>query len=96
MFHVGLLGQPSLCGRTVHSHNSLAPSHTGQQHDDQHRFVTASCQSPGITELLDGIPFFNKHLLQGLHGCICHYGTNSAYKFELVHKVGVLFYFFMV
>ena len=57
-----------MCGRTIHSHNSLAPPpHAGHQ--------------PGHTLLWDGIPFFNQHLSQvSQRGCVGHSGTNSTPK----------------
>ncbi|XP_078100190.1 general transcription factor 3C polypeptide 3 isoform X3 [Sander vitreus] len=61
-------GASVVCGRTIHSHNSLAPPpHAGHQ--------------PGHTLLWDGIPFFNQHLLQvSQRGCVGHSGTNSTPK----------------
>ena len=57
-----------MCGRTIHSHNSLAPPpHAGHQ--------------PGHTLMWDGIPFFNQHLSQvSQRGCVGHSGTNSTPK----------------
>lgn len=57
-----------MIGRTIHSHNSLAPSaHAGHQ--------------PAHTLLWDGIPFFNQHLSHvSQRGCVDHSGTNSMPK----------------
>ena len=57
-----------VCGRTIHSNNSVAtPPHTG------HR--------PGHTLLWDGISFFNQHLSQvSQSGCVGHSARNSMSK----------------
>ncbi|XP_051239305.1 uncharacterized protein LOC127353784 [Dicentrarchus labrax] len=61
-------GASVACGRTIHSHNGLAPPpHAGHQ--------------PGHTLLWDGIPFFNQYLSQvSQRGCVGHSGTNSTPK----------------
>ena len=60
-------GASVVCGRTIHSHNSLAPPpHVGHQ--------------PGHTLLWDGIPFFNQYLV--IHCCemTSHSSTSNCHK----------------
>ena len=66
--HFTLSGTSVACGRSIRSHNSLAPPpHAGHQ--------------PGHTLLWDGIPFLNQDLSQvSQHGCVGHSGTYSTPK----------------
>src|SRR4029434_9211688 len=66
--HFTLSGTSVACGRSIRSHNSLAPPpHAGHQ--------------PGHTLLWDGIPFLNQDLSQvSQHGCVDHSGTYSTPK----------------
>lgn len=61
--HFTLSGTSVACGRSIRSHNSLAPPpHAGHQ--------------PGHTLLWDGIPFLNQDFSQvSQHGCVGHSAT---------------------
>src|SRR4029434_2788413 len=63
-----LSGTSVACGRSIRSHNSLAPPpHAGHQ--------------PGHTLLWDGIPFLNQESLQVSQcGCVGHSNTYSTPK----------------
>ena len=66
--HFTLSGTSVACGRSICSHNSLAPPpHAGHQ--------------PGHILLWDGIPFLNQELLKfNQRGCVGHSSTYSTPK----------------